>query len=138
MTIYVSTTFAHDLMENSGVTVATQIGSGTLLVYSGSVPAGPDTAITSQTVLATFALSVAASQVDTSGVLALSFSNQTVVAGNTGTATFFRILNSSSVAVIQGTVNTSGGDFNLSSTSITSGDNVTITGTGTITFANIS
>jgi hypothetical protein len=62
----------------------------------------------------------------------LSFSSQTVVAGNTGTADYFRVINSGSVALIQGSVSATSGDWILSSTNITSGDNVTITGTATI------
>jgi hypothetical protein len=142
MTIQVSTAFAHDLMEHTGVTVADQIGLGTLVIYNGTPPIGPDTALSGNTACATFTFTAASTQSDTNGVLSLAFSSQTVTAsassGSSPGATFFRIINSSSAAIIQGTVAASGADFNLSSIVITSGDNVTITGTGTITFANIS
>jgi archaellin len=45
----------------------------------------------------------------------------------TGTASFFRCLDSNANVVLQGTVGTSGADLNLNSVSITSGDNVAVT-----------
>jgi hypothetical protein len=140
MTLSLSSTFTDDLLEHSGVSLADQIGGGTLLVYAGSAPAGPNEAITSQTLLATFTFAAAASQgTPSGGVLPLQFSagsgtatNPIVTAAGTGTAAFFRINNSSSTCLIQGTVGTSGADFNLSSVAITSGDNVSITGTPSI------
>lgn len=139
MTIQVSTGFAHAVMEyTGGATVANQIGGGTLVVYSGTPPVGPDTSLSGNTVLATFTFSAASAQSDTSGVLTLAFSATTVTASASGTASFFRIITSGSAAIVQGTIAASGADWNLSSTTITSGDNVSITGTPSITFANIS
>lgn len=55
------------------------------------------------------------------------------VAGNTGTAALARLKESGGTVIIQGlTVGTSGSDMNLNSTSITSGQTVTLTA-GTIT-----
>jgi hypothetical protein len=133
MAITLSTTFANDLLEHGGVAVADQIGGGTLVIYSGTPPTGPNEALSGNTVLATFTFSAATSQGSpASGVMNIVFANQTVTASATGTATFFRILNSGSTALVQGVVATSGGDWNLNSTNITSGDNVTITGTPSI------
>jgi hypothetical protein len=133
--ITLSTTFTDNLLGTSGTAgVAEQIGGGTLIIYAsgGSPPAGPNEAATG-TALATFTFSAAGSQGSPSGgSMNLAFSTQTVVASNTGTADYFRIINSGSVALIQGSVGTSAADWILSSTTITSGDNVTITGTGTI------
>lgn len=133
MTILLSNTFANALLQHGGTSLADQFGGGTLVVYSGTPPTGPNEALSGNTVLATFTYAAATAwSAPSVGVENLDFASQTVTAVATGTATFFRILNSSSQALIQGTVGTSGADFNISSTSITSGDNVAITGTPTI------
>ena len=51
----------------------------------------------------------------------------TIDSTNTGTAAWFRILTSGSVACIDGTVDTSGADLNLNSVSITAAAIVQIT-----------
>lgn len=135
MTILLSSTFTDNLLGTGTEGVATQIGGGTLIVYSGTAPAGPNEALSGNTALATFTFSAAGSQGSPSaGSMNLAFAATTVTAAASATATFFRIANSGATALIQGTVATSGGDFNLSSTAITSGDNVTITGTPTISW----
>jgi hypothetical protein len=116
--------------------VADQFGGGTLVVYSGTAPNGANDSLTqngSPTALATWTFAAASSwSAASGGSQNLDIPTLTVTASATGTATFFRVLNSGGSSLIQGTVATSGGDFNLSSTSITSGDNVTITGTPSI------
>lgn len=134
MAITLSNTFTDNLLGHGDVTVADQIGGGTLVIYAsgGSPPAGPNEA-PSGSVLATFTFSAGSAQGSPSGgSMNLSFVTQTVVAGNTGTADYFRVISSAPAALIQGSVGLSGADWILSSVSITSGDNVTITGTGTI------
>ena len=136
MAILLSTTFTDGLLGTGTQGVATQIGSGTLVIYSGTAPAGPNEALSGNTALATFTFGAAASQgTPSAGSMTLAFAATTVTAAASATATFFRILSSTSAALVQGTVGTSGADFNLSSTAITSGDNVTITGTPTISWA---
>lgn len=135
MAILLSTTFANNLLGTGTEGVATQIGGGTLIIYSGTPPTGPNEGLSGNTALATFTFSVAGSQGSpASGSMTLVFGATTVTAAASGTATFFRIASSTPTALIQGTVSTSGADFNLSSTTITSGDNVAITGTPTISW----
>jgi len=136
MAILLSTTFVNKLLGTSTTAgVAEQIGGGTLVAYSGSAPAGPNEALSGNTALATFTFSAAASQgTPASGSMTLAFSATTVTASATGTATFFRILDSGGNALVQGVIGTSGQDWNLSSTAITSGDNVQITGTPSISW----
>lgn len=135
MAILLSTTFSNNLLGTGTQGVATQIGGGTLIIYSGTAPAGPNEALSGNTALATFTFSAAGSQgTPSGGSMTLVFSATTVTAAATGTATFFRIANTTPTALIQGTVGTSGSDFNLSSTGITSGDNVSITGTPSISW----
>lgn len=139
MSILLSTTFADALLAHDAVAgqsaVADQIGGGTLVAYAGTAPTGPNEALAGDTVLATFTFSAASAQGSPSaGSMTLAFSATTVAAVATGTATFFRVLNSGGTALIQGTIGTSGADWNLSSTAITSGDNVSITGTPSISW----
>lgn len=137
MAILLSTTFADALLAHDATAaqsaVADQIGGGTLVAYSGTAPAGPNEALSGNTALATFTFSAGSAQgTPSAGVMDLVFSATTVTAAATGAATFFRVLNSGGTALIQGTIGTSGADWNLTSTSITSGDNVEITGTPSI------
>lgn len=136
MTITLSSTFATNLLGTSTTAgVSEQFASGTLVIYSGTAPTGANEALSGNTVLATFTFAaIAGWSAPSSGVQNLDFSATTVTATATGTATFFRIINSGSAALVQGSVGTAGADFNLSSTNITSGDNVTITGTPTVSF----
>lgn len=109
--------------------ITTAVGtSAKWRIYDGAQPAGPGTAITTQVLLAEltcnasqFALGAAG------GVLTLSAITQDSSADNTGTAAWFRILTSGSVACIDGTVGTSGADLNLNSVSITAAAIVQIT-----------
>lgn len=133
MTISISTTFANNLLGTGTEGVATQIGSGSLVMLAsgGSPPAGPNEPPVGTT-LATFTLNAAGSQGSpTLGIMNLSFALTTVTATGTGTADYFRVLNSSNVALIQGGVGTAATDWIVSSTTVTSGDNVSITGTAT-------
>jgi hypothetical protein len=140
VTITVSNTFTDDLLGHatgSTAAVADQIGGGTLVLYaSGSTPpAGPNESVIG-TILATFTFSANSSQGSPSaGSMTISFSSTTVTAAAGGTADYFRIINSGAVALIQGSVGLSGADWNLSNTTIAMGDNVTVTGTPTISWA---
>jgi len=133
MAILLSSTFANALLQHGGSAVSDQFGGGTLVVYSGSPPTGPNESLSGNTVLATFTFQPATAwSAPSAGVQTLDFVAQTVTATATGTGTFYRVLNSGGTALLQGTVGASGADFNLSSVAITSGDNVAITGTPTI------
>lgn len=134
MAITLSNTFADNLLGTGTEGVAVQIGGGSLIIYSGTPPAGPNESLVGNTVLATFTFSASGSQGSPSGgVMDLEFSATTVTAAATGTATFFRILDDVGPnALIQGSVGTSAADWVLSSTSISMGDSITITGTPTI------
>lgn len=108
-------------------------GAGKIIIYSGTEPATADTALSGNTVLATFTLSNPAFGAASSGVITLAGVPKTVAAAATANATFFRLFQSDgATCVAQGTVGTSGQQLNLNTISITSGVNVTIT-SGTIT-----
>lgn len=136
MTITLSSTFATNLLGTSTTAgVSEQFAGGTLVVYSGTPPTGANEALSGNTVLATFTFAaIGGWSAASGGVQNLDFSATTVTASASGTATFFRIISSAPAALVQGSVGTAGADFNLSSVVITSGDNVTITGTPTVSF----
>lgn len=138
MTITVGSTFTDNLLgTGSSAGVAEQVGSGSLVLAAsgGTPPDGPNESFVGTT-LATFTFNEASSQGSPSGgSMTLAFENTTVTAAASGTADYFRILNSGGSALIQGAVGTSGADWNLSSTTISQGDNVSITGTPSISWA---
>jgi hypothetical protein len=113
-----------DLMDASG--------SGTIKVYSGTQPATADTALSGNTLLATFTCSATAFGSASSGVATLAGTPLSATAAATGTASFFRAADGGGTTVFDGNVGTSGCDLNLNTTSITSGNTVQIT-SGTVT-----
>lgn len=124
------------ISQASGAAMIAALGAlangGSLKIYSGTQPANPDTALSGNTLLATFAFNATAfgspSLISGKEKIAASFVGATVTAAATGTATFGRILESDGTTVVADvTVGTSGADVNLNSTSITSGGNVTLT-----------
>lgn len=134
MAILLSNTFANALLQHGGTAVADQLGGGTLVVYSGTPPAGPNEALSGNTVLGTWTYAAGASWgAPSNGVISQNIPVTTVTAAATGIATFFRMLSSGAAALVQGTVaQGGGGDWNMNATSITLGDNLTITGVPTI------
>lgn len=113
----------------------TYAGSGCLIrLYQGTQPANANTSITTQTLLVSLTIS-GAFGTDSNGTLTLgSVTNGT--AGASGTADFFRVFKSDGTTVVMdGSVSTSGADLNLNTTTISSGQTVSITA-GTIIRAN--
>lgn len=121
-------TFTTGLKNTLLDAIETAVGtSARLIIYSGTPP-GVNSAPTG-TVLADMALPSDWLANASGGTKVLAGTWSDTSANATGTATYFRILNSgASTTFIQGTVGTSGADLNLSSTSITSGASVSITG----------
>ncbi len=99
-------------------------GAGTLEIGTAGMAA----------VLATFTLNDPSAAAAAAGVLTLSGFPKTVTASGTGTAAAARIRDSNSADVVTGlTVSTSGADINLNSVAISSGQDVTINASPTIT-----
>lgn len=111
--------------------ITTQVGANAAIdLYSGTQPASPDTAITSQVLLATLACSATFAPAPASGVLsanAISNGTGTAGAGAGTTATWFRLRTSGGVAHIDGTVGISGCDLNINNPNIATGQTVSIT-----------
>ena len=105
--------------------ITTAIGaSGLLRIYDGSRPASGGAATT---LLAELALSATAAGSASGGALTFSSITQDSSANATGTATWFRVVTSGGTFVIDGNVGTSGSDLNLTTTSIVSGQPVSVT-----------
>lgn len=110
--------------------ISTQAGANAVLtLYSGTQPASPDTAISSQVALSTHTCAATFGSA-ASGVLTVgSIGNGTGTAGaGAGTAaTWYRLTTSGGTALIDGTVGTTGADLNLTgTTSIATGQTVSI------------
>lgn len=107
-------------------------GTATIKIYSGTRPANPNASITG-TLLATVTCAATAFGNASSGVATLA-DPAAVTAVATGTATHFRAAQGGGTAVFDGDVGTTGSglDLELSTTSITSGLSIDVTG-GTVT-----
>lgn len=105
--------------------ITTRAGASALLrIYDGSRPATNGTATT---LLAELTCNATFAPGASGGVLTLNAITQDSSANATGTATWFRIVQSGgSTFVLDGSVSTSGSDLNLNSTSIVSGGTVSI------------
>ena len=105
--------------------ITTHAGNAALLrIYDGSRPA---TAGTATTLLAELTCGTPFAAAAVNGVLTLGAITQDSSANATGTATWFRIVKSDGTTfVMDGNVGTSGSDLNLTTTSIVSGQPVSI------------
>lgn len=119
--------------------VTTQVGANAAIdIYDGTQPASPDTAVTTQNLLATLACSATFAPAPAGGVLtanAISNGTGTAAAGTGKNATWYRLRTSGGTAHVDGSVGQSGADLNLNNVSIAQGQTVSITGY-TLTNAN--
>ena len=105
----------------------TPLSSGTIEIYDGSQPATPDVAVTSQNLLATMTIGSTAFGAASGGTKTAN-AITSGVAGATGTASWFRCYKTGgSVAVLDGSVGTSGCDMTIATTAIVSGATVACT-----------
>lgn len=101
-------------------------GPGLLRIYDGAKPAGPDTALGTQVLLAELTFSKPAFGAASNGAASAAAITADAAANATGTATWFRAVDSTGVAVFDGEIGTTGSDINLNSTSISSGAEVSV------------
>lgn len=99
-------------------------GAGTFRVYDGTRPA---TGGTATTLLAELTFSDPCAPAASGGVLTFSAITADASANATGTATWCRIVDSTGAFVADGSVGTSGADYNLNTVSITAGVQVSCT-----------
>lgn len=116
--------------------VAALCNSGTLKIYTGSQPTDANTAVGAQTLLGTLTFSAtafgASSASGSAGSKVVTATANTITddssADATGTAAWFRVLKSDGTTIVfDGSVGTSGCDLNLASTSIVSGEDISVT-----------
>ena len=120
------TTAIRNGMLNSMITPA---NSGKLRIYGGSVPANADAALGGATLLAELTMNATSFPSASGGVLTANAITSDASADATGTATFFRILQSDGTTVIaQGTVTATGGggDLQLATVSIVAAATVSV------------
>jgi len=95
---------------------------GKIRVYDGTQPAGPGTAVSTQTLLAEFTLPDPAYGAASTGVTALDATPVITATGvGAGTATWFRALDSNNVAVFDGSAGTSGTDMIMNTATVSVG-----------------
>ncbi len=109
--------------------MAALLNSGTLKIYTvgSGIPATVAAAITDQVLLATLTLSATAFAGSVAGVATANAITGDTSADATGTASFFRLLNSGGAAVCQGLCGTSGADLNLNTLSIVQNADIEVT-----------
>lgn len=109
------------------VAVAALFNNGYLRIYSGTKPATPDTALSSNTLLAECRFGATAFGAPSAGVLTANAITGDTSADATGTATFYRCFESDGTTVLcDGTVGTSGSDCNINTTSLVAGATIAI------------
>lgn len=109
-------------------------GAGKLVIYTGDEPAYADTALTTQTEVATCTMddpAYAAAAADGANHWAdaelTSTATDSSATGNASAVTFFRGVDSDDNVIFQGTIGTSGCDINLNYTTISALSKVDIT-----------
>lgn len=102
-------------------------GAGKLRIYDGTQPATADTAIGAQVLLAELTFSDPAFGAASSGVATANAITTDSSANATGTATWFRVVDSDGVAIWDGTVGLATSDLILNATAIAAGAAVSVT-----------
>lgn len=106
--------------------ISSQIGtSGKLVLYSGTQPTNPDTALSGNTTLAALTCSSTFAANASSGVLTAN-SISSATASATGTATWASLQTSGGTRIVDMSVGTSGADLNLATVSIVSGATISV------------
>ena len=102
--------------------------SGLLRIYDGTQPATADTAITTQTLLAELTLNATAFGAAVAGVATANAITSDASANASGTATWFRVVESNGTTVLwDGSVGTASADLILNSVAISAGAQVSVT-----------
>ena len=124
MTVKLATAVRNAMMD----AITAQAGaSAKLRFYTGTRPANPQTAVSSQVLLAELTCNATFAPAASGGVLTMNAITADSAADATGTAAWARLFKSDGTTVIGDfDVGTSGSDINMNSTSITSGSQVAI------------
>lgn len=123
MALAYTTTLRNSRLDAITAAVDGGAGAGLLRIYDGARPASGGAATT---LLATLTFSDPSFGAASSGTLTASAITQDSSADATGTATWFRVVTSAGTFIIDGSVGASGSDLNLTTTSIITGQPVSI------------
>lgn len=108
--------------------VVARCNNGSIRIYAGTPPANANAALSNNPLLAVLTLGSTAFGAATNGTATANSITSDSSADNSGTATFFRALESDgSTVVFQGSVGMSGAELNLNTTSIVQGGAVSVT-----------
>lgn len=134
MTIHISTAARNAACDSVVDLLDAGPAGGKIRIYSGAQPAGPDTAVGAQVLLAELTMdATAAFGSAANGTATLDATPVLSTTGlAAGTAAWFRMLDSNNVAVMDGSAGTSGTDLILNTATISVGVTVEVTA-GTIT-----
>ena len=125
MAIAYNSTLRNNMLDEITTLIDAGAGAGLLRIYDGTQPA---TCGTATTLLAELTMSDPSAGAASGGVWTASSITADSSANATGTATWFRVVDSNGNCVLDGTVGTSGADLNLNSVSISTGQNVSVSG----------
>lgn len=127
MTLQFSTNARNAQLAAIAAQVDAGAGPGYIEIRSGTRPANVNTTATG-TVLSTITCADPAFETPSAGSMDIDANPDLVdsSADATGTASWARVYDSTGAAVMDGSVATSGADFNITSTAITAGQTVTL------------
>ena len=123
MTIAFNVSLRNSMLQEMADAVDGGVGAGFLRIYNGTRPATGG-AVT--TLLAELTFTDPSFLAPSGGAIAADSIADETSAPNTGTATWFRVVDSAGAFVIDGDVGVSGSDLNLSSISIGVGQAVSV------------
>ena len=132
MALAFATTLRNSMLDQIKTALDAGAGAALIRIYDGTRPA---TGGTATTLLAELTCTDPSAGSASAGVLTFSSITQDSSANATGTATWFRMVDSSATFVMDGNVGTSGSDLNLTTTSIVATQPVSIS-SATITAGN--
>ena len=120
--------FANAAVNAEADAVARQLDAGKLRIYSGAQPTNADTAIGAQVLLAELTFNATSAAAAVAGVLTFNAITSDTAADATGTAAWFRALQSNGTSVVMdGTVGTATSDAIINSVAISIGAQVDCT-----------
>jgi len=124
MAIGIATSVRNSRMDEIKTAIDAGAGAGLLRIYDGVRPA---TGGAATTLLAELTFDDPSFPAASSGAITADPINSDPAANNTGTATWFRCVDSNGVFVLDGDASTAGADLNLNSVSIIAGVQVEVT-----------